>query len=136
MRFKFFILYIIVSFSVISCEDPAVIIRKDLNAGIEELHNGRYTKAIHHFKDVLEIDSTQSEAHHYLGLVYDNQQKYSMAMEEYNKAIHFNSKYGEAYKSRAQLWFFMGDRDKSCADYIKAEDLGVKNLSNYTRHCR
>jgi Tfp pilus assembly protein PilF len=119
-----------------ACSDPAQIIQKEMNTGIDNLYKGRYSIAAKHFRKVLELDSTSSEAHHNLGLVFFNQQKYDQAMSEYNRAIHFDPKNGQAYKSRAQLWFIMGDRDKSCADYIKAEDLGVKNLSNYTRHCR
>lgn len=136
MKLRYYILFFVFSLVVYSCQDPAEKIRENMNTGIDELYKGNYTKSSQYFKEVLKIDSTNSEAHHNLGLVYNNQKKYELAMEEYSKAIQYNPKNGEAYKSRAQLWFFLGDRDKSCEDYVKAEDLGVKNLVNYTRHCR
>lgn len=136
MRYRYIILLFAMSLIAFSCQDPAESIRKNLNSGVNELYKGNYTQASQHFNEVLKLDSTNSEAHHNLGLVYNNQQKYDLAMIEYNQAIKFDPKNGEAYKSRAQLWFFYGDRDKSCEDYIKAEDLGVKNLRNFTQHCR
>jgi tetratricopeptide (TPR) repeat protein len=119
-----------------SCTDPAMEIREELNQGLKESYIGKHTEAIQHFKKVLELDSTQAEAHLYLGRSYFNQAKYDLSMVEYNKAIHFDPKMGEAFRSRALLWKVLGDQDKFCADYIKAEDLGVKNLTNYTSKCR
>jgi len=119
-----------------SCTDNKEKIRTELNQGIKKLYKGDWTRAIEKFNTVLEIDSTQCEAHLYLGRAYFNQGKQQLAMKEYNTAIRFNPKYGEAYRSRAQLWFALGDRTKSCKDYLKAEALGVKNLTNYTSHCK
>jgi len=136
MKIRSLILSLLVLLVLVSCQDSAEKIRKDLNIGIEVLYQGKYTEASHYFKEVLEIDSTHAEAHHYLGLVYFNQQKFDKAMFEFNRAIHFDPKFGEAYKSRAQLWSRIDERDKACKDYLKAEELGVKNLTNYTSKCR
>ena len=133
---SFFSTAFLILFFMSSCADKQAQITKEMNAGIDLLYRGQYTEAKTHFNKVIELDSTSAEAHLNLGNVYFNQQKYNRAMEEFNRAIHFNPRYGEAYKSRAQLWFLLGDRNKSCADYLMAEKLGVKNLSNYTRHCR
>ena len=136
MKFRYLFIISLLAFIITACEDPAIEMRKELNDGIKELYIGNHTEAIIHFNNVIAIDSTQSEAHLYLGRAYFNQAKYPEAMSEYNAAIRLNSKYGQAYKSRAQLWFILDDRTKSCKDYVKAEDLGVKNLINYTQHCR
>lgn len=119
-----------------SCVDNKEEIRRELNQGVEKLYKGDLTHAIEKFNNVLDIDSTQCEAHLYLGRAYFNQRKYDLAMHEFNAAIRLNPKYGEAYRSRAQLWFLQGERTKSCKDYLKAESLGVKNLTNYTSHCK
>jgi len=136
MKLNYLIIFALIILTFSSCEDDAVTIRKELNAGIEVLYQGRYTQAIRHFNKVLEVDSTQAEAHHYLGLVYFNQQKFDKALYEFTRAIYFDANLGEAYKSRAQLWSRIDERDKACKDYLKAESLGVKNLSNYTSKCR
>ena len=135
MKFRITLLLSIISLMIISCNNPKEEIRKELNLGVKMLHRGQHTQAIQHLNLVIEMDSTQSEAHLYLGRAFFNQAKYPQSMLEYNAAIRFNEKYGEAYKSRAQLWFVLDNRSKSCEDYIKAEQLGVKNLDNYTRHC-
>jgi Tfp pilus assembly protein PilF len=54
----------------------------------------------------------------------------------YNKAISIDSTYGEAYKSRAQLKSYLGDRDAACKDYLYAEKYGVPNLYNFTKFCK
>lgn len=121
---------------IASCTDPAMEIRQELNQGIKLSYIGKHTEAIQHYLKVLELDSTQAEAHLYLGRAYFNQAKYDQSMSEYNQAIHFDPKMGEAYRSRGLLWKVLDDHDKFCEDYIKAEDLGVKNLTNYTDKCR
>jgi len=119
-----------------SCTNPQEEIRTELKQGIKVLYIGKYSEAIAHFNKVIDLDSTNAEAHLYLGRAYYNQGKYDGAMLEFNKAIHFKPDFGEAYRSRGLLWKSFGDNDKFCADYIKAEDLGVKNLDNYTSKCR
>ena len=136
MRQKMFLFLGILSLFIASCTDPAMEIREELNHGLKESYIGKHTEAIQHYKRVLELDSTQAEAHLYLGRSYFNQAKYDLSMAEYNKAIHFDPKMGEAFRSRGLLWKVLGNQDKFCADYIKAEDLGVKNLTNYTSKCR
>ncbi|MCK5856764.1 MAG: tetratricopeptide repeat protein [Bacteroidales bacterium] len=123
-------------FVLVSCTNSHEKMRKELNYGIKELYKGDLTHAIQRFNIVIDMDSTNCEAHLYLGRAYFNQAKYDNAMKEYDAAIRHNPKYGEAFRSRAQLWFVFDNRLKSCEDYLKAESLGVKNLDNYTRHCK
>ena len=135
-NFATFVFVLLLGFVVASCSDNQEEIRKGINLGKKELFKGDLTSAAKQFIHVLTIDSTQCEAHLYLGDVYFNQAKYDLSMKEYNAAIRHNPKFGEAYKSRAQLWFVLDNRTKSCKDYLKAEALGVKNLVNYTGHCK
>ena len=123
-------------FILSSCVNREKEIRKELKLGIKLMYIGRQTEAIEHFENVIEMDSTEVEAYLNLGRTYYNQGKYDLAMKQFNRCIHFKPDYGEAYRSRGLLWKALGDHDKFCADYIKAEDLGVKNLTNYTSKCR
>ncbi|RUA28878.1 MAG: hypothetical protein DSY76_03925 [Bacteroidetes bacterium] len=133
---KVLIVVMVSAFTLSSCTDNKAKIRSELNLGIKNLYKGDWTHAIEKFNSVIAMDSTQCEAHLYLGRAYFNQGKQDLAMQQYNTAIRLNPKYGEAYRSRAQLWFSLGNRTKSCKDYLKAEALGVKNLTNYTSHCK
>ena len=130
------LIIILLVFLAASCTDNQETIRKEINTGVKELYKGDLTSAIQRFSSVIEMDSTNCEAHLYLGRAYFNQGKNELAMKEYNTAIRHNSKYGEAFRSRAQLWFVLGDRPNSCRDYLRAKKFGVKNLENYTGHCK
>ena len=136
MRNIIILIGILSSLMFSSCVNKEEEINKEIKQGVKVLYIGKHTEAIAHFERALELDSTKAEAYLYLSRAYSNQGKYDKAMHEVNRAIHFNPKYGEAYRSRGLLWKTLGDNDKFCKDYIKAEDLGVKNLTNYTSKCR
>ena len=130
----FFLLFIAVIFS--ACTDRKDDIRRELNLGIKANYSNLHSIAIEHFEQVLDWDENNQEAYLNLGRVYMGKKDYEKAMESYNQAITIDDKYGEAYRSRAQLHFLLGDRDATCKDYIMAEDLGIENLYNYTKFCR
>ena len=136
MKIKYFLFLAIIIFGLNSCTNKKEKIRQELNLGIKASYSGKNDIAKAHFRKVIQWDEDNAEAYLYLGRVSMNQQKYPIAMDYLNKAILLNPKYGEAYRSRAQLFFILGDRDASCQDYLAAEENGVKNLYNYTKHCR
>jgi tetratricopeptide (TPR) repeat protein len=82
------------------------------------------------------IDSKNPEVHFLKANILMTKRQYDGAMELYNKAIELNENYMEAYVNRGRLWFYLGDRDKQCEDYLKAESLGARNLYEETKFCR
>lgn len=135
---KFFNLLIIVLFVTVfsSCTNRKDDIRRELGRGIKANYANQYTVAIEHFEKVLQWDENNQEAYLNLGHVYFGMGKYEKAINFYDQAIAIDPKYGEAYRSRAQTHFALGDRDAACKDYVKAEELGIPNLSNYTKFCK
>ena len=121
---------------IVSCTNDAEAIRKELNAGIKENHNSHFKKAITHYKNVLEIDSTNAEAYLLLGASYFNLRKLDKSMQMLNKAIILDPNYGQAYKSRAAIYKLKNNRDAACKDFLKAQELGVENLYNDTKFCK
>jgi tetratricopeptide (TPR) repeat protein len=136
MRFTIWIFGILIVSLLSSCVDREQKIRENLNQGISLLHKNMHTEALAHFDAVLELDSTNAEAYLQISNVYYAKKKYRKAIAFLDKSTTFNPSYGQAYKSKAQIYFYLGDRDAACANYLKAEELGVKNLHNYTKHCK
>jgi len=136
MKSKLLLISLLFSLFLSSCVNKKEEVNKEIKQGVKVLYIGNFSEAIKHFERALELDSTNAEAYLYLSRTYSNQRKYDKAMAAINQAIHYNPNYGEAYRSRGLLWKALGDNDNFCKDYIKAEDLGVKNLNNYTSKCR
>jgi tetratricopeptide (TPR) repeat protein len=131
----FFLAMVIALFST-SCKDKKQTIREEINLGIKATYANEWKIAIDHFNYVLSIDSTNAEAYLYLGRTYMGKRNYKLAIKQYNKSIELNPKFGEAYRSRAQVNAILGNKDAACHDYVKAEELGVENLHNYTKFCK
>ena len=119
-----------------SCTSDTETIRKELNAGIKENSKSHFNKAITHYKNVLEIDSTNAEAYLLIGDSYFNLRKWDKSMQMINKAIILDPNYGQAYKSRATIHKLKNNRDAACKDFLKAQELGVENLHNDTKFCK
>lgn len=82
------------------------------------------------------LDKNHPEVYFLKGNILMTRNNYPEAMNMYNKAIELNENYMEAYVNRGRLWFYLGDKDKQCQDYLKAESLGAKNLYEETKFCK
>jgi len=82
------------------------------------------------------LDQNHPEVYFLKGNILMTRVKYEEAMNMFNKAIELNDQYMDAYVNRGKLWFYLGDKDKQCEDYLKAENLGAKNLYEETKFCR
>jgi lipoprotein NlpI len=77
-------------------------------------------------KDLKAISINPKHADSYcnLGLSYLNMKQYDKALENYNKAIELKQDFDAAILNRGNLFFIIGNRTLSLADYRKACDLG------------
>jgi tetratricopeptide (TPR) repeat protein len=53
--------------------------------------------------------------------------KFESALEDYNKAVELKPDFGNVYFNRATVYYVMGDIVTACADWKKANELGVPN---------
>lgn len=136
MGIKALILGIIMLVFAVSCKDQKQTIREETNLGIKATYSGEWKIAMDHFNYVISLDSANAEAYMYQGRMYIGMRKYDKALNSLDKSILLNPKFGEAYRSRAQVYTILGNRDASCKDYLMAEKLGVENLYNYTKFCK
>jgi len=82
------------------------------------------------------IDKDNPMIYYLRGNILMNKRLLNDAIVEYDKAIELNNDFMEAYINRGKAWFYLGDKEKKCKDYLKAESLGAKNLYEDTKFCK
>ncbi|REJ56984.1 MAG: tetratricopeptide repeat protein, partial [Microcystis wesenbergii TW10] len=65
------------------------------------------------------------------GLVYHNQQKYDLALDDFNKAIELNPNYANAYNNRGNLYQDLQKYELALDDYNKAIELNPNYANAY-----
>lgn len=132
-----YLIFIFIVFTglLFSCQNKEEEIRKELNTGNKMWYDGDENGALTHYERVLELDPKNAEAIVLIGNVYYQWQKYDDAFKYYSLAIETDSLYGIAYKKRGDIHNLRNDFSKKCADYKKADALGVENLTNLIQNC-
>ncbi len=126
-------LFIIVILS--GCTDKELESRKTVRDGVAMLYRLQHNAALELFEEAARINPDNHEAWFYIGVIHQNRRDYHTAIEYYTKAISLKEDYADAYYNRGQSWFYLGDRDKYCANLISAEKYGRKNIYDRTSKC-
>jgi tetratricopeptide (TPR) repeat protein len=92
-------------------------------------------KAIKDFEKVLEIDSEHIDSRNVIGLIYQEQGKFDLALEEFNKGIAFEQSQPETsalcYRNRAVIYSNQEKFEEALSDYSKAIELNKLNPDGY-----
>lgn len=100
------------------------------NRGVAHSRNNEFPQAIDDFTRVLQLKDDDAEAFSNRGNCWVKMGEYEKALNDYNRAIHFDPRLAEAYENRGFLYMTqMHDKDKACADWKKACELG--RCANY-----
>lgn len=132
----FSILGLLMIFTFTQCVDKELESRKTVRDGVVKLYRMRFDEALQDFEKAARLDPQNQEAWFYIGAIHQNHKDYKTAIEYFTKAIEIKEDYADAFYNRGLCWFYLGDRNKSCADWIAAEDFGRENLSDRTDKCR
>ena len=97
-------------------------------AGLEELQNGFYDKAIASFTRAIEINPKNWQAYNSRGIAYGILGELDLAIADYGKAIEINPDYADAYSNRGAAWFYSGQWPGALADCSKALSLDPKRF--------
>jgi len=127
---------IIIALFVTSCTDKEAESRKLIREGVKQLYSNNMEDALLYFEKSAQLNPRNQEAWYHIGAVYQNKADYHKAIDYYTKAIALKSDYADAYFNRGLCWFYLGDRNKSCDDWLLAESYGKDNLSDRTDKCR
>jgi tetratricopeptide (TPR) repeat protein len=131
------IISIVVLFFIVSCGgNKQERVHKLLMSAKEKIYRLQYDEALEDLEKVEKLNKNHPELYFLRGNVYLTKKMYDDAMTQYNKAIELDANYMEAYVNRGRLWFYLGDSDKRCEDFLKAESLGATNLYEDTKFCK
>lgn len=88
---------------------------------------------------LLAIDSNNYHAYYELGVCYGKQQKYSEALQYFDKALKLNPAFPEVYVKRSTIFFSCGDipkanRDLKNAIRIKPDSTIARSLLSFSLH--
>ena len=82
-------------------------IEKLLREGASFYDEGKIDDAIDAFKEALEIDPEESEAHYYLGNAYADKEMLDEAIAMYKNAVEYNPEFVDAYLNLSMLYLDM-----------------------------
>ena len=95
---KAFLLILILMVSVISTACINNLAVQELNNKAQEyLSKGDYESAIGRLKSSIDLDDTLYETHYNLGIAYTQAEKYSDAVDEFEKVVKLNPDFDMAY---------------------------------------
>lgn len=127
---------LILLFAFVQCTDHEIESRKTVRNGVAKLYRMQFNEAMQDFEKAARLDPKNQEAWFYIGVIHQNYKAYQTAIEYFTKAIEIKNDYADAYYNRGLCWFYLGDRNKSCEDWIAAEEFGRENMSDRTEKCR
>jgi len=133
---KLLLAVITISSIFVSCTPPADKAEEHYEIGKKIFYNNDPRGALVEFEKGLEYMPDHDRLLYESGNCYMNFKDYHKSIELYTKAIDSNPKYADAFFNRGQCWFYLNDRDKSCADWKEAQDLGRPNVGDKLKHCK
>ena len=112
--------------------------QQHLIKGINAMEAGELDEAIKYFDKAAAADSTVAEAWYYQAVcLFNKDHKNAVAAVGcLSKAIEQDSAYAEAYTTRGEIRFYLGDHDGACRDWKAAFRLGKVNLRDKTKFCK
>ena len=143
------LIILFLSDDTIYAQSPAKEIYKK---GVEYGVQGKFEKANEEFIKALKDDSLHTSAqlnlktiddilkkkieretgiHIFKGIQYDDQGKYEMAINEYEKAIEIDPKYADSYNKRGLVYYNQKKYDQAIKDYTAAIELNPKYTDAY-----
>lgn len=131
-----FILSMILLIVMSACTDKT---KKALNLKIEGINlvqASKFDEAIEALEKSLKYNDQDPETYYFIGNAWFGKNDRDKAFDYFCKAIDTDSTFAPAYVNRGKIYSMRNDKDNACKDWLKAESLGAKNLSEQTKFCK
>lgn len=120
-----------------SCGTNEKKFRLHLENGIELIYKAQYAEAEAELNKALKQNPSSHEVLYYLGACRRSLGDIESAKQKFEESIKFNPNYAEPYLGLALIYQdIYQDRGMACYYFVKAEELGMKSLMDYTKWCR
>lgn len=106
-------------------------IKSILESGKLSEVSGDYEEAIRLYSKVIEIDSSNYDAHLYIGVIYLIQNQYAESLSSLYKAIAIDTSRSDAYFFRGNLQVELGSVFGAVHDYTKAIEKNPNDIIYY-----
>jgi len=136
MNLRFFSALAIITLFMVACTPKSELAEQHYENGKDLFFRNDPKNALLEFEKGLKLIPNHDRLLYESGNCYMNFREYNTAIDKYSAAIESNPKFADAYFNRGQCWFYLNDRDRSCADWLKADSLGKPNLSDKIKHCK
>jgi len=107
-----------------------------MDKAIELFEKEDYVQAMGLLNSVIAQDNTDSNAYYYRAMIYDNQKKYQLAINDYKKAIQYNPQMLIAYYAIAVDYDYLAQYSNALAFHKRyiAETQKIGETNDYTRY--
>jgi tetratricopeptide (TPR) repeat protein len=119
-----------------SCGPNTTKARYHLENAIELIYKAKNEEAIKELNLALKYDNDSHEAYYYRGSCKRNLNDVDGAIQDFQTSIDKNPLYAEPYFALGLIYAYMQDNLKACSYYLKAEELGMPNIVDYTKWCK
>jgi len=127
---------VVLSLFLYTCNSKTERIHRHILKANEYIHLSNYEAALKELDKCEQIDKDNPMASYLRGNIYATHKQYEQAIEMYDIAIELDEYFVDAYINRGRSWFYLGNKDKRCEDFLKAESLGATNLKDDTKFCK
>ena len=138
MKKSIFIMLLTISFSLIlpGCRDHESLSIEYVKKGKKKLALRRNSEALELFNEAIHHNDKNFEAWYFRGNCRVSLGQYHEGIRDLDKSMELKPDFAAAWYNRGLAWFYLDNREKACADWIRAEELGYPNIGDRTRHCR
>lgn len=120
-----------------SCGTNEEKFRLHLENGIDLIYKAQFAEAEAELNKALKQKPSSHEAVYFIGACRRSQGDIEGAKQKFEESIKLNPQYAEPYLGLALIYQdIYQDREMACYYFVKAEELGMKSLMDYTKWCR
>jgi len=101
------------------------------NSGVSFYNRKEFSKAIHAYQKVIELDPTYVEAYNNLGILYQTMGDAKSAFEAYQKATEINPGYEKGYNNLGLLFLLEGRYEEALEVLQKALAINSNNIESH-----
>lgn len=97
-----------------------------LKKAIDYYEAGQYDDALNACDNAIHLEPSLARAYHGRGLILSRQQKYQLALEDYQKSLELNPDNAKLHADMGKLLYILGSYEQSGQSFRKAIELNKK----------